>query len=157
LKRFGTTPDPARDYTTRPGVYAILPYSNGILTTFQAGVHNEYQLPGGGVDPGEQPLQALYREVFEETGWHITQPRMFFRFKRFVFMPDYDLWAEKICTIYSAKPVGRYLTAPEPEHRPVILQASEAINCLAVSGDRHAVSQFFKLKSGPKTARGQTK
>ena len=75
---------------------------------------------------------------------------MFFRFKRFVFMPDYDLWAEKICTIYSAKPVGRYLIPPEPEHRPVILQASEAINCLAVSGDRHAVSQFFKLKPGPK-------
>ena len=146
MKRFGTIPDPKHHYTPRPGVYAILPYANGILTTFQGGIHNEYQLPGGGVDPGEQPLQALYREVFEETGWHITKPRMFYRFKRFVFMPDYNLWAEKICTIYSAKPVGRYSTPPEQEHHPVILRASKAINYLAVSGDRHAVSQFFKLR-----------
>ena len=143
LQRFGTTPNPNQHYRTRPGVYAILPYAGGILTTFQAGIHNEYQLPGGGIDPGEQPLQALYREVFEETGWHITRPRIFFRFKRFLFMPDYDLWAEKICTIYSAQPVRRHSTALEPDHYPVVLPIERAMNRLVNSGDRHAVSQFF--------------
>ena len=145
LQRFGTTPDPNRRYTRRPGVYAILPHSGGILTTFQAGIHNEYQLPGGGVDPGEQPLQALYREVFEETGWHITQPRVFFRFKRYVFMPDYDLWAEKICTLYTAQPVRRYAAPLEPDHCPVVLPIEGAMNRLANSGDRYAVARFFGL------------
>ena len=143
MQRFGTSPDPNRHYISRPGVYVILPHAGSLLTTFQAGIHNEYQLPGGGIDPEEQPLQALYREVFEETGWHITQPKVFFRFKRFLFMPDYDLWAEKICTIYSAEPVWRRSTPPEPDHYPVVLPIEGAMNRLANSGDRHAVSQFF--------------
>jgi 8-oxo-dGTP diphosphatase len=143
LQRFGTTPDPNQRYKARPGVYAILPHAGGLLTTFQAGIHNEYQLPGGGIDPEEQPLQALYREVFEETGWRITQPRVFFRFRRFLFMPDYDLWAEKICTVYSARPVRRHSIPPEPDHYPVVLPIEEAMNRLANSGDRHAVTQFF--------------
>ena len=143
MQRFGTTPDPNQRYKARPGVYAILPHAGGLLTTFQAGIHNEYQLPGGGIDPEEQPLQALYREVFEETGWRITQPRVFFRFRRFLFMPDYDLWAEKICTVYSARPVRRHSIPPEPDHYPVVLPIEGAMNRLANSGDRHAVTQFF--------------
>ena len=95
----------------------------GFLATYPGGTYiKEYQLPGGGVDPGESAVyKRLHREVFEETGWRITQPRVFFRFKRFLFMPDYDLWAEKICTIYSAQPVRRHSTPPEPDHYPVCI------------------------------------
>ena len=31
-----------------------------------------WDLPGGAVDPGEEPAQALVREVFEETGLHVV-------------------------------------------------------------------------------------
>ena len=143
MLRFGTTPDPHRRYRRRPGAYAILPYKGGILATYQGGLNQEYQLPGGGVDPGESPLQALHREVFEETGWCITQPRMFFRFKIFSFMEDYDLWAEKICTIYVARHVYRKSAPSEPDHHPVILLIDAALSHLASDGDRQAVAQFF--------------
>ena len=142
LLRFGTTPDPNRRYTRRPGAYAILPYKGGLLATYQGGRNQEYQLPGGGVDPGESPLQGLHREVFEETGWCITQPRVFFRFKVFSFMPDYELWAEKICTIYVAHPVYRKSAPSEPDHHPVILPIDLALSRLASEGDRQAVAQF---------------
>ena len=143
MLRFGTIPDPLRRYRRRPGAYGILPYKGGILTTYQGGLNQEYQLPGGGVDPGESPLQALHREVFEETGWCITQPRMFFRFKVFSFMEDYDLWAEKICTIYVARPVYRKSAPSEPDHHSVILPIDAALSHLASDGDRQAVAQFF--------------
>ena len=142
MLRFGTTPDSNRRYTWRPGAYAILPYKGGLLATYQGGRNQEYQLPGGGLDPGESPLQALHREVFEETGWCITQPQVFFRFKVFSFMPDYDLWAEKVCTIYVAHPVYRKSAPSEPDHHPVILPIDLALSRLASEGDRQAVAQF---------------
>ena len=92
---------------------------------------------------GESPLQALHREVFEETGWCIAQPHVFFRFKTFCFMPDYDLWAEKVCTIYAARPVYRKSAPTEPDHHSVILPIEAALSHLASDGDRHAVAQFF--------------
>ena len=147
MLRFGTRPDPHQHYTRRPGVYAILPYQGGLLATYQGGKHQEYQLPGGGVDPGESPLQALHREVFEETGWCIAQPYVFFRFKTFCFMPDYDLWAEKVCTIYAAHPVYRKSVPTEPDHHSVILPIEAALSHLASDGDRHAVAQFFGAMS----------
>lgn len=95
------------------------------------------------MDPGESPLQALHREVFEETGWCIAQPHVFFRFKTFCFMPDYDLWAEKVCTIYLARPVYRKSAPIETDHHSVILPIDAALSHLASDGDRHAVAQFF--------------
>ena len=31
-----------------------------------------YDLPGGGIEPGESPEEGIVREVFEETGLHVT-------------------------------------------------------------------------------------
>jgi 8-oxo-dGTP diphosphatase len=59
-------------------------------------------------------------------------------------MPEYELWAEKICTIYKATPVARCSSLREENHYPVVLSVQKAIKLLAVSGDRHAVSLFFK-------------
>lgn len=147
MRRFGTAPIKNQSYVPRPGVYAILPMGDAILATFQGGIHQEFQLPGGGVDPGEHPIHALHREVLEETGWRITQPRVFARFKRFVFMPEYDIWAEKICTIYVARPVRSLGPPSEVDHSAVVISALDAMSELANSGDRHFVTSFFE---GPK-------
>lgn len=33
----------------------------------------EYKIPGGGIEAGESPMQALVREVKEETGLHVIE------------------------------------------------------------------------------------
>jgi 8-oxo-dGTP diphosphatase len=68
---------------------------------------------------------------------------MFFRFKTFCFMPDYNLWAEKVCTIYAARPVYRKSAPTEPDHYSVILPIEAALSHLASDGDCQAVAQFF--------------
>ncbi len=99
IRRYGEPVVAGQIYRRRPGVYGILLRGDDILLTHQAEPDNEFQLPGGGIDPGEHPLPALHREVMEETGWRITAARRFGAFRRFCYMPDYDRWAEKICTI----------------------------------------------------------
>jgi len=104
MRRFGNVPNLEKKYIRRPGVYAILTRGDQILLTYQEEPDFEFQLPGGGVDKGENPIQALHREVLEETGWLISKPRFLGVYKRFVYMPEYSMYAEKVCKIYHAIP-----------------------------------------------------
>lgn len=145
IRRFGQPPRPNQRYTLRAGAYAILPLQTRILLTAQIGEVLDIQLPGGGIDPGESPTQALYREVMEETGWRISKPKRLGAFRRFVFMPEYDLWAEKICHIYVAKPTRQICEPLEPSHFTTIMEPSEAAFSLGNEGDRNFVEGFFDL------------
>ncbi|MEG3662933.1 NUDIX hydrolase [Celeribacter halophilus] len=136
MRRYGEPRISGKPYRARPGVYAILPRDGRVLLTYQAGIHHEFQLPGGGIDPGESPIHALHREVYEETGWRIAKPRFLGAFRRFVFMPEYKLWAEKICHIYHAFPVRKLGEPIEPDHSVHWLNPKLAIDTLGNPGDR---------------------
>ena len=137
IARYGEPPEAGRRYTQRTGAYAVLPRDGALLVTHQDEPWPEFQLPGGGIDPGESPLAALHREVFEETGWRIARPRRLGAFRRFTFMPEYDLWAEKICLIYLARPVRRIGPPTEPGHTALWLPIDTAAERLGNAGDRH--------------------
>lgn len=136
IRRYGEAVKPGQRYKRRPGVYAILLQGDSLLTTHQANPVPEFQLPGGGIDPGEHPIAALHREAMEETGWHITGLRRVGAFRRFCYMPEYDLWAEKLCTVYLARPVLRIGPPTEPGHTAVWMEAWAALRELGNAGDR---------------------
>jgi 8-oxo-dGTP diphosphatase len=143
IRRVGEPASARRRYRLRPGVYAILPRDGALLLTCQADPGPEIQLPGGGIDPGENPLLALHREVFEETGWRIARARRLGAFRRFTYMPEYDLWAEKLCHVYLARPVRPHGQPGEPGHTPLWLPPEEAVDALGNAGDRLFVSRFL--------------
>ena len=137
IKRFGTPPKPGVTYRTRPGAYAVLIRDNRVLLTFQEEPEPEFQLPGGGIDPGEQTIPALRREINEETGWHIGTPRRLGVFRRFAFMPEYDLWAEKICHIYFARPAISFSEPSELGHHCHWAAFDEAPVLVENPGDKY--------------------
>ena len=145
IPRVGHAPDATQRYTARPGAYAILPVGRGFLLTMQVAGAVDIQLPGGGIDPGESPLRALHREVLEETGWRIASPRRLGAFRRFVLMPEYDLWAEKICHVYCARPVRQITNPIEPDHETLVLSSDEAIHALGNDGDRLYLKRYLSL------------
>jgi len=116
IPRVGEPVRAGQRYRRRPGAYAVLLRGDSVLLTHQQAPEPEFQLPGGGIDPGEHPVGALHREVLEETGWRIMLQRRLGAFRRFTYMPEYDLWAEKLCTIYLGRPVLRLGPPSEAGH-----------------------------------------
>jgi len=145
IRRFGEAPRRDQTYRLRPGAYALLPRDGQLLLTCQHTPGPDIQLPGGGIDPGESPIPALHREVYEETGWKIAAPRRVGSFRRFVFMPEYDLWAEKLCHIYVARPVLRLSAPIEPHHSALWLPTEDAVRVLGNAGDQHFAALLARL------------
>lgn len=64
---------------TRVSVYALALHEDRVLLTQLAPYctrGGSWTLPGGGIDHGEQPVEALVREVYEETGLAATDPEL---------------------------------------------------------------------------------
>ncbi|MBD3763774.1 MAG: NUDIX hydrolase [Rhodobacterales bacterium] len=144
IRRYGEPARGGQRYRLRPGVYAVLRLGDAILATHQAEPVSELQLPGGGIDAGEHPVAALHREVYEETGWTIAVTRRLGAFRRFTYMPEYDLWAEKLCTVYLARPVLRRGPPTEPGHLAVWLPLADAPGMLGNAGDRAMLAGYLR-------------
>lgn len=134
-------------YRLRPGAYAVIAHPRGLLLTVQEDAVEgpEVQLPGGGVDPGEGPLAALHREAREETGWTIHAPRWLATVRRFAWMPEYRMHAEKVCHVFLARAGIRRGPPEEPGHSVLVLPPEEALRALGVEGDRHVLAAAMRL------------
>jgi 8-oxo-dGTP diphosphatase len=142
IRRWGERVEAGRRYRLRPGAYAILLRGREVLLTHQAEPRPEVQLPGGGVDGGEGPLRALHREVLEETGWRIGRARRLGAYRRFVFMPEYGWWAEKLCHVYVARPALCLGPPREPGHTALWAPIGDAAGLLENPAERDFMRRF---------------
>ncbi|MBL4806980.1 MAG: NUDIX hydrolase [Rhodobacteraceae bacterium] len=146
MRRFGNPPRPDKYYRPRPGAYAIILRGDKILLTEQSEPRIEIQLPGGGIDAGEGPLMALHREAYEETGWKIEPVRRLGTYQRFTYMPEYDLYAQKIAHIYLCNAIVKHSDPIEPFHRAIWSDIDTAINLLGPEGDRHFLKELVSSR-----------
>ena len=148
MRRYCERRDLNQTYTYRPGAYVILPRDGFLLLTHQAEPIPEFQLPGGGIDPGEATLLALHREVMEETGWRVGRLRKLGAYRRFTYMPEYDLWAEKVAHVYVGLPVRKLSPPSEQGHTAVWMTAPTAIESLASEADRAMLVRYLDGEFG---------
>ena len=79
---------PAEKLEIRPAVYAIIIHQNKIVL-MKTKSTGKYFFPGGAIEKGEMMIDALLREVKEETGLKI-KAQDFFYFKETFFYYDPD-------------------------------------------------------------------
>jgi 8-oxo-dGTP pyrophosphatase MutT (NUDIX family) len=71
--------DAAPPHRQRIAAYALLTRGDRVLLTRMSSrtrIEGRWTLPGGGIDHGEDPRDALRREVYEETGLHVEPGRV---------------------------------------------------------------------------------
>ncbi len=136
MRRHGAPAQRHVRYRDRPGAYGVLLRDGDVLLAMQDGA---LLLPGGGVDPGETPVRALHREVYEETGWRIGPPRRLGVFSRYAWLVEERYFARKVQHVYLARPIRPLGPPLEPDHSPVWMRAAEAVDRLSVEGEAAAL------------------
>jgi 8-oxo-dGTP pyrophosphatase MutT (NUDIX family) len=75
----GMSVDAAPPQRQRVAAYALLTRDGHVLLTRMSSrtrIEGRWTLPGGGIDHGEDPREALRREVYEETGLTVEPGRV---------------------------------------------------------------------------------
>ena len=89
----------------------------------------------------------------EETGWTIGGARRLGAYRRHCFMPEYGFWAEKLCSIWLARPILRQGPPTEPGHSAHWVPLAEAAARLPDPGAR-AFMRALARRHGWKSYKG---
>lgn len=110
-------PKPIKDSKTRFNVRCILQNNNNEICVIKSEKYGYMQIPGGGIDDEETIIDALHREIKEETGFLITdtKPIGYILERREDIQNSHD-WSKAISYVFSAslkKEVGTNYTEDE--------------------------------------------
>ncbi|MDX8037360.1 NUDIX domain-containing protein [Lentzea sp. BCCO 10_0856] len=100
---------------------------------------DEWELPGGRIEPGESPQECVVREIAEETGWQVTPG------------PILDSWMYAIAgkwhvfiVTYGCHLVGDSEPVLSHEHKEIGLFAVDEVPGLTMpEGYRRSIANWF--------------
>jgi 8-oxo-dGTP diphosphatase len=143
--QFGTRV-PGQEYTDRPAAFAVAVLNGKVATAriTRPGEQPYFDLPGGGIDPGETPEAAMVREFGEEVALAVQPGRLLGRASQYLFKSDGQPVNNR-STLFEAEVAGQ---APhlkiEPDHDLAWLEPLEAITRLRHESHAWAVAVWLR-------------
>jgi 8-oxo-dGTP diphosphatase len=146
--QFGA-PEPGVAYPDRRGAHGIALNDQGQIALARierADGAVEYDLPGGGVDPGEADKTAMVREFMEETGLPVQAGRFVARAKQY-WRTDKDETRNADFQIFEVLVAGPPAQPTEPDHTLVWMTPEEAIASVRHEAHAWALRTFLKQEA----------
>ena len=139
---------PELSYRDRPSAYGIARREGLIALVFVTLADREpfFDLPGGGIDPGESEAEALIREFGEETGLVVQTGRLITRADQFMISAHEEPFNSR-GAIFEVEIVGEDPDLKvEDNHQTVWLDPRAAV--IALRHDSHAWAVTAWLRAG---------
>ena len=105
------------DLILYPGVGAVIPDAHGRILLQEKSGDEGWSIPGGAIEPGEHPEDALIREVAEETGLIVRPVEIVLVVggKDFRYQYPTGDWVEFTGLIYLCEVIGKSEQPLDPE------------------------------------------
>jgi 8-oxo-dGTP diphosphatase len=132
-------------YPTRRGAHGIACNGDGMIALsriVRADGGIEYDLPGGGVDPGEADEAAMVREFMEETGLPVRAGRFVTRVKQY-WRTDRAETRNADFQIFEVAVAGPASQPSEPGHSLVWMALQDAIKSVRHEAHAYALRTFL--------------
>jgi 8-oxo-dGTP diphosphatase len=125
------------NYIDRPGAYAVIKNNENQIAVIAT--RRGYFLPGGGIDPGETEMDALHRELMEETGYQISVIAGIGSAVEYIKASGEDQYYRIRSRFHLAHLESQTGEGMEQDHRLVWLSQDEAIRLLTRQSQAWAV------------------
>jgi 8-oxo-dGTP diphosphatase len=117
------------DYRDRPSSYGLIRDDEGRLLVCRT--PQRFMLPGGGIDPGETAVEAMTREVLEETGLVVIRSGLLCRANQYVEKATGKPSVNKLGYFFTAVAEDRGLEPADADHECLWLPLDEAQKILS--------------------------
>ena len=134
------------EYKKRPGAYAIIIDNNkeeiGIVTDGK-----DYFYLGGGIEEGENELQALKRELIEEAGYTLKNIEKFEEVGSYIYAEDKG-YLEVIAYVYIAEFDEKIAEPIEKDHTVLWVKPEDYANKMCREWQTYIMERFIEKREG---------
>ena len=145
VPHFGS-PQTGIEYIQRPSVYALIWDADQHIAVVKH--RGAFFLPGGGIEPGETLLEALQRELLEETGYRATKATKCCQAVEYLQGISNSIYYCIHSTFFSVRLQTKISTSTEADHQLIWLKLESAIPRMQRACHRWAITS---LKPGDRT------